>query len=95
MVRFFINQYAIYGVSVRFVLYVGNSMLVCAGMAGGSGVRGYVVEKKKREVGYLAESFFVTEGFLLHHICRHLCVASSFLEVGCCLFGFILTMIYH
>ena len=34
-------------------------------MAGGSGARGYIVEKKKQVVGYLAESFFVTGGFLL------------------------------
>ena len=46
MVRFFINLYAIYGASVRFVLCFGNSMLVCAGMAGGSGARGYVIEKE-------------------------------------------------
>ena len=29
MVLFFINLYAIYGASVRFVLCFGNSMLVC------------------------------------------------------------------
>ena len=30
-------------------------------MAGGSGARGYIVEKKQ-EVGYLAESFFCDRG---------------------------------
>ena len=30
LVRYYINQYAIYGASVRFVLCFGNSMLVCA-----------------------------------------------------------------